>query len=95
MSERLLLKYPDRIPIIVSGKPSIDKNKYLVPDSITFGEFISIVRKRIKINSHQALFAFINNALPPVGMNIRDLYNECKSEDGFLYVKYQFENTFG
>jgi hypothetical protein len=24
-----------------------------------------------------------------------DLYHMCKDEDGFLYVTYSFENTFG
>ena len=95
MSAHLLIKYPNRIPIIVDGKPDIDRNKYLVPDSLTFGEFINIIRKRLKLSSHQALFAFTDNILPPVGMNIRDIYNEYKSEDGFLYIKYRFENTFG
>ena len=63
-STRILNKYPDRIPIICekdrnNSVQDIDKKKYLVPMDLTLGQFIYIIRKRIKINPEKALFLFI------------------------------------
>ena len=97
---RILSKYPDRIPIICEkGKDNnmkdIDKNKYLVPADLTVGQFIYIIRKRIKMNAEQSLFLFINNKIPPTSTTISMMYDENKDEDGFMYVVYTGENTFG
>lgn len=50
-SLRILQKYPDRIPVICekSDKSSIqdiDKKKYLVPQDLTCGQFLYVIRKR-------------------------------------------------
>lgn len=99
-SINILKKYPDRIPIIVekyknSNINDIDKCKFLVPRDMTIGQFIYVIRKRIKLKSEHALFITINNQLPASGKLISYLYDECKDEDGFLYVIYTNENTFG
>jgi GABA(A) receptor-associated protein len=101
-SKRVLTKFPDRKPVIceVSSNarndcPLIDKKKYLVPDYLTFGQFMYVIRKRLKISSEKALFLFVDNRLPPSTIPMCDLYHMCKDEDGFLYVTYSFENTFG
>ena len=51
-SARIKTKYPDRIPIIVeknkdSDIEDIDKEKYLVPNDLTLGQFIFVIRKRM------------------------------------------------
>lgn len=99
-STRIRDKYPDRIPIIVekackSNIPDIDKSKYLVPNDLTVGQFVYVIRKRIKINQEQAIFVFINNILPPTAALISEMYELHKNSDGFLYVIYSGENTFG
>ena len=99
-SKHIRLKYPDRIPIICEkGKDNnikdIDKNKYLVPADLTVGQFIYIIRKRIKMNAEQSLFLFINNKIPPTSTTISMMYDENKDEDGFMYIVYTGENTFG
>ena len=99
-STKIVEKYPDRIPIIVekqchSDIPDIDKHKFLVPNDITVGQFIYIIRKRIKLSSSKSIFVFINNILPPPACNMSKLYEEQKCEDGFLYFTYAGENTFG
>lgn len=99
-SSRILLKYPHRIPIIVekiknSLAPDIDKHKYLVPEDLTVGHFIHVIRKRIKILPDQALFIFVNNGLPPTSQLISKVYAENKEECGFLFVKYGIEDCFG
>ena len=94
-------KFADRIPIIVYKHPSeriipsLNKNKYLVPRDLTIGQFIFIIRKRIKLNAEKALFIFINNILPPTSSLMSSIYEENADDDGFLYVVYCGENTFG
>ena len=101
-SEGILKKYPDRIPIIVEKADrcdvdiiDIDKKKYLVPSDLTVGQFQYVIRKRIKLEPEKALFIFINNILPPTSHLISSVYKEYKDKDGFLYVTYSGENTFG
>ena len=42
-----------------------------------------------------AIFVFCKNILPPTSQLINDLYNNSKDDDGFLYIIYASENTFG
>ena len=101
-STRILSKYPERIPIICEkmkhsndNLPNIDKSKYLVPNDLTIGQFIFVIRKRIHLSSEQALFIFINGNIPSTNSLLSDLYNLHKESDGFLYINYSSENTFG
>uniref|UniRef100_A0A6A7GDF7 Autophagy-related protein 8 n=1 Tax=Hirondellea gigas TaxID=1518452 RepID=A0A6A7GDF7_9CRUS len=100
-SGRIRSKYPDRIPVICekaenSDIDRIDKKKYLVPSDLTVGQFVYVIRKRMKLNPEKAIFIFVNkNVLPSTGSLMSKLYEEHKDEDGFLYVTYSGENTFG
>jgi GABA(A) receptor-associated protein len=99
-ANRIILKYPDRIPIIVEKKNNskmsdIDKNKYLVPGDLTMGQFIYVIRKRLKLKSHEAIFLFINRKLINNTQFVKDVYYANLDEDNFMYVTYCCENTFG
>lgn len=100
-SDRILQKYTDKIPVVVeknyklSCNPDIDKNKYLVPYDLSFGEFLHVIRKRTKIDSNQALFAFINNKIPCTNDIMINIYKNNADDDGLLYIIYSIENTFG
>ena len=98
-SRNLLQKYNDRIPVIIHPgnkiTPSADKYKYLVPNSLTVGEFSSIIRKRIKLGSEKAMFIFTGGVLPPTGSSLYTIYQEHRDEDGFLYICCSEESTFG
>jgi GABA(A) receptor-associated protein len=99
-SARILTKFPDRIPVIVekakaSDVPEIDKYKFLIPKDLTMGEFLYVIRKRIKLAPEKAIFLFCNNNIPNVSDTISRLYDEHKNVDGFLYITYASENTFG
>ncbi|KAF4389500.1 hypothetical protein G4B88_006559 [Cannabis sativa] len=78
-----------------SDIPNIDKKKYLVPADLTVGQFVYVIRKRIKLSAEKAIFIFVDNVLPPTGAIMSAIYEEKKDEDGFLYVTYSGENTFG
>tara|TARA_Y100000591_G_C21822157_1_gene694293 strand:- start:302 stop:661 length:360 start_codon:yes stop_codon:yes gene_type:complete len=100
-SQRIRGKFPNRIPIVVEKASEdkilkfIDKNKFLTPNDLTLGQFIYVIRKRIKLDSDAALFFFINGKMFPVTTMISTLYNDEKDADGFLYMKYASENAFG
>lgn len=97
---RILQKYPDRIPIICerslrSDIPEIEKKKYLVPGDLTVGQFIFIIRKRVDLPPERAIFLFVNGTIPPTAVLMSVIYSENRDKDGFLYIQYSGENTFG
>ncbi|KAG0281144.1 ubiquitin-like protein atg8 [Linnemannia exigua] len=99
-AERIRQKYPDRIPVICeriekSDIAQIDKKKYLVPSDLTVGQFVYVIRKRIKLSPEKAIFIFVNEVLPPTAALMSSIYEEHQDKDGFLYITYSGENTFG
>ena len=100
-AEKIISRHPDRLPIIVEKKgddkniPKIDKSKFLVPLDLSFGQFVYVVRKRIELPPTQSLFLFVDGILPRTSDSIIDLYTKYKHLDGFLYISYCGENTFG
>ncbi|KAL6143889.1 hypothetical protein ACLB2K_054584 [Fragaria x ananassa] len=97
---RIREQHPDRVPVIVekaekSDVPDIEKNKYLVPADITVGQLVFVIRKKIKLDADQAIFVFVKDILPPTAALMSSIYEENKDEDGFLYMTYSGESTFG
>jgi GABA(A) receptor-associated protein len=97
--KKLRAKYPDRIPIFLikdkSTNVSIVKSKFLVPGTLTFGEFIYNIRRLYKLKPEEALYFYINGVLPNNGELISIVHDKCKGADGALHVVYSAENTFG
>jgi len=98
-SRRVLNKHPYRIPVICekanNNLPSLDKSKYLVPIDLTLGQFVYIIRARMRLPPEQALFLLISQNMFSTSTNMGSLYDLYKDPDGFLYIQYCKENTFG
>ncbi|VDI55995.1 GABA(A) receptor-associated protein [Mytilus galloprovincialis] len=99
-STKIKDKYPERIPVIVEKDPKshiqdIDKRKFLVPNDISVAQFMWIIRKRIQLPSEKAIFLFVGKVLPQSSASMGQVYEEHKDDDGFLYIAYSGENTFG
>jgi GABA(A) receptor-associated protein len=100
-ADKIKVKYPNRYPIIVNKSKKcdlddIERSKFLVPGDLTMGQFIYIVRKRIKLTEIDSLYLFINKSvLPTTSSMISTIYDEYKDKDGFLYIEYCNENVFG
>jgi GABA(A) receptor-associated protein len=99
-STRIKDKFPGRVPVIVeraprSDVPLIDKIKYLVPADLTVGQFMFVIRKRLYLSSEKALFMYVSNMLPLTNTLMRELYHQHREADGFMYMLYTGENTFG
>lgn len=100
-AKKILLKYPDRIPVLVNRAktektlPIIDRNKYLVPRDLTVSQFLYVIRKRIKLKPSQAIFLFVKNLLPPGSNMMGHIYETYRDGDYYLRVEYAAEEHFG
>src|SRR5689334_19214220 len=96
--EKLLKKYPDRVPVRLEAKGNqpdfvLPQTKFVVPSSFSFAQFICSVRKQSNLKPEQALFLFIHNQSPPNSWLISQLYKEHKNEDGCLVMHYCTEDA--
>lgn len=101
-SKRIMAKYPGKIPIICERNPrskdvpDIDKKKYLVPNELSIGSFMYVIHKRLKLSSDKSIYLFVNDIVIPTNSQLLSfIYSENCDEDGFLYIKYAGESTFG
>lgn len=102
-SSRVKDKYPGRICVIVERSkscpchiPKLDKRKFLVTNDMTLSQFIYVIRKRMKIAPEESILCFVNDSeLPKQSEIMSVIYDTYKDEDGFLYLTYTGENTFG
>ena len=99
-SNKILNKYPSRIPVIVEKSKgcqlnNIDKIKYLVPKDLNMNQFIFVIRKRIQLKPSESIFLMVNNQLCPSNITLYEIYEKSSDKDGFLYITYTSENTFG
>jgi GABA(A) receptor-associated protein len=96
----LTSRYPSKLAVIVHTKnkqaPLLKKCKFLVDRQITISEFMHIIRKYMDLQQNESIFLFTeSNTIPPSSSNFDVLYKEHKNQDGFLYLEYSVENTFG
>jgi GABA(A) receptor-associated protein len=100
-SAKIIAKYPERIPLIVEKLPNnnllpqISKTKFLVPSDITITQFLFIVRKYLKLDPSVSIYLFCDGVIPNASESISTTYINHKDADGFLYLFYAGENTFG
>merc|ERR1712093_340425 len=97
---------PDRVPVMCEKSartdlPDIEKKKFLVPGTMPLQEFKYIIHKTIRPQVHQdsgtaadkTIYLFVKGKSPKTGTLMSELYEEYKSEDGFMYMLYSAENT--
>ena len=101
-SEKIKEKYPDRVPVIVeksisSSVNNIDKHKYLVPSDLTVGQFIHVIRKRIKATPEQGIFIFVKEKiLPPTSSLMIHMYENYVDDDGYkIFYDYGHYTEYG
>lgn len=100
-SLRLYKRYPDKIPVIIDRAnrrdPTIEKHKFLVPDTSTCSELLFLLRRHINLSPTQSIFLFHDKALVNTSMRIQQLrhLSNLNKNDGFTYLFYSIENTFG
>jgi len=105
---RILSKYPDRIPVIVEStdkeiKDQLKKFKFLVPGDVSISHLICKIREQLKLNKSKGIFLFCDNIILSSHQMVEEIYEEYKTrnelnsryDDRFLYIKVSAENTFG
>lgn len=100
LSSKLRAAHPDRYPIIFQRKsthdPELSQVKYLVPGFITLASLYSKVLPNIKFHSpNDTLIFFINGSMLNNSSLISSIYDNYSNDDGFLYITYATESTFG
>lgn len=98
---RLVKRFPERLPVIVDranrNAPKLDRNKYIINAHDTLSQVIYLLRKRLKLNPQQAVFFFSDDNLLSGNMTISQIrhLSSLKHGDGFTYLFYSLEDTFG
>ena len=101
LSNKILKKYENKIPIYLTRCKNcvlndIENNKYICPNALTLAQFMFNIKKMIQLKPEEALYLLINDKeILPSNMVMINVYNKYKNEDGFLYICYCSENTFG
>lgn len=99
--ENILKEYPGRVPILIYRKenddlPNLSKTRYLVPSDMPFMHFMCVLRKKLILPPHKALFLFtLKRRLVNNSMQVGGVYESDKCDDGFLRITYASENAFG
>lgn len=79
--------------------------KFLVPEALTVAAFLRVLRRQLgegddddddALLPHQALYLYTDGgALCMCSSTISNVYERYRNQDGFLYLSYMSENTFG
>jgi hypothetical protein len=89
-------KYPHCTPIILQSECLLDRNKYLINQEMSVGNFMCYIRQRNKLKHFEAYFMFADNILLQQSQTIQDVYNlYANNKNKFLFITIKKENTFG
>mmetsp|Transcript_36305 Transcript_36305/g.104498 ORF Transcript_36305/g.104498 Transcript_36305/m.104498 type:complete len:121 (-) Transcript_36305:163-525(-) len=105
-SQRVLIKFPDRVPVILKmagtgDAPSQEFGRFLAPNTMTWGAFRCRVHKQINQELKPAglpektVYVLVKGNLPKTATTMGVVYEQCKDDDGMLYATCSEEDTFG
>jgi len=90
------------IPIIVekmAGEkflPVSEKRRFSIMGEVPFHSLMCTVRKNLQLHAEQSFFMLIGGRHMACGTTtMESLYSEYKDEDGFLYITYASQETYG
>ena len=111
MANKALEQHPEKRPLIVDRHATADPSslpaprnvKFLVPETLSIASFMRVLRRQLKTDDdddvllpQQALYMYTEGgSLCMSSSSISTLYEQHRNEDGFLYLSYLSENTFG
>lgn len=103
MSQDLRARHPGRVPVVIYPKegerhPSLAneiKKRYLVDKDKTFGFFVTQIRRSLKLQEGQGLVFFVGKNIPVMSQTMAEIDKQYADSDGFVYVTFMLEHTFG
>jgi len=110
-STAVLKKYGDRVPIVIQPQPGclnapwLDGSKFLVPKTQTIASLLCHIREKMALKSEIGLFFLVGTSANSATKEqyaliggcdmVGLLYTQYAKDDGFCYVYYSEESTFG
>lgn len=101
-SNKLLQEFPNNVPVIIERYPRetllprIQNRQFLVPKEVTVAYLINILKSRLGRYSRHSIWLYAGNTVLQCRFStIAEIYNKYRSLDGFLYLQYSGEETFG
>lgn len=93
-------RHPEHIPAILERGcdtlPHVDREKFLLPSTLTGAQLQYVIRRRLRLNKEQALFLVCNGLIVPSDCTARELYaRHHDPQDKLLYITYTAEHAFG
>lgn len=101
LSASIRQTYKNKVPVILcSYTVPLKVYKYICPNMVTLNEFkqelYQINPSLQKIDKNQTLvFSTENGTIPIPLVRMVSVYFEHKNDDGFLYLRCEYENSFG
>ncbi len=95
LGRSLLLQHPDRLPVIIKSPIKLRICKFLCPKEIPIYKLIIEIRERNILAQNESLHVFAKNTLLLPTMMLGLVHEKYKSDDGFLYLNFAKENSFG
>lgn len=100
--EKIRKSTPTRIPVIcekaMTNKtlPELQKRKLLLQPEMSMAQLSVYLAHELNTPPESALFLFVGTVIASPSSIAGVLYDKCRDkEDGFLYITYNTENTFG
>ena len=78
-----------------SDVPEIDQNKFLVPADLSVGQFVYVIRKRIKLSTEKAIYIFVKTCFHRRLRACLRCAMSTRMMTGSFYIKFSGENYFG
>ncbi|EEE51478.1 hypothetical protein OsJ_32619 [Oryza sativa Japonica Group] len=91
---RWWLRWP--CPLLVTLAAAIAELSPVIVEKFSRSNLPEMEKRKLHLSPGTALFVFVNNTLPQTAQLMGSVYESYKDEgDGFLYLCYSSEKTFG
>jgi hypothetical protein len=57
------------------------------------GQFVYVIRKRIKLSPEKAIFIFVKNVLPPTGVHVGELHEGKYGYESCTTARWQAKHS--
>ena len=97
-AENYLKNNPTKVPVlIINHHKSILLNqfKYLLSRELKVGRLVVMLKKMNSCSEEDAIYFYAGNKILRFDQTMQKVYEEHRSEDGFLYIRMTNLPTFG